>query len=166
MDEGAAARVWFEEQENDVPTIKKCPECLAEIPIGARKCQFCASKQKGDYSWLMAIVIIIGLGLVFSSLGSDSSNEAAKEESPLCASISSLHIVQANKKLGATPTATVVKTVFERTAISDEKNGLYAYYEIKDGKYVEVVYLTGIATICSKISKAGFEKAVVAAKAN
>jgi len=25
------------------PTTKKCPECLSEIPIGARKCAFCAS---------------------------------------------------------------------------------------------------------------------------
>jgi large conductance mechanosensitive channel len=25
------------------PTTKKCPECLSEIPIAARKCAFCAS---------------------------------------------------------------------------------------------------------------------------
>jgi large conductance mechanosensitive channel len=25
------------------PTSKKCPECLSEIPIDARKCAFCAS---------------------------------------------------------------------------------------------------------------------------
>ena len=25
------------------PTTKKCPECLSEIPIGARKCAFCTS---------------------------------------------------------------------------------------------------------------------------
>lgn len=25
------------------PTTKKCPECLSEIPIGARRCAFCAS---------------------------------------------------------------------------------------------------------------------------
>jgi large conductance mechanosensitive channel len=25
------------------PTTQKCPECLSEIPIGARKCAFCAS---------------------------------------------------------------------------------------------------------------------------
>ncbi len=25
------------------PTTFKCPECLSEIPIGARKCAFCAS---------------------------------------------------------------------------------------------------------------------------
>lgn len=25
------------------PTTKKCPECLSEIPIDARKCAFCAS---------------------------------------------------------------------------------------------------------------------------
>lgn len=26
------------------PTTKKCPECLSEIPIDARKCAFCASQ--------------------------------------------------------------------------------------------------------------------------
>jgi len=25
------------------PTSKKCPECLSEIPIGARRCAFCTS---------------------------------------------------------------------------------------------------------------------------
>jgi large conductance mechanosensitive channel len=25
------------------PTTRKCPECLSEIPIGARKCAFCTS---------------------------------------------------------------------------------------------------------------------------
>jgi large conductance mechanosensitive channel len=24
------------------PTTKKCPECLSEVPIGARRCAFCA----------------------------------------------------------------------------------------------------------------------------
>jgi large conductance mechanosensitive channel len=28
------------------PTDKKCPECLSEIPIAARKCRFCASEQQ------------------------------------------------------------------------------------------------------------------------
>ena len=27
------------------PTTKTCPECLSEIPHGARKCAFCASEQ-------------------------------------------------------------------------------------------------------------------------
>jgi large conductance mechanosensitive channel len=26
------------------PTTKKCPECLSEIPVGARRCAFCASE--------------------------------------------------------------------------------------------------------------------------
>jgi large conductance mechanosensitive channel len=25
------------------PTTKKCPECLSEVPVGARKCAFCTS---------------------------------------------------------------------------------------------------------------------------
>ncbi|HKS91504.1 MAG TPA: large conductance mechanosensitive channel protein MscL [Tepidiformaceae bacterium] len=25
------------------PTVKKCPECLSEVPIDARRCAFCAS---------------------------------------------------------------------------------------------------------------------------
>jgi len=25
------------------PTTKKCPECLSEIPIGARRCKFCTA---------------------------------------------------------------------------------------------------------------------------
>jgi large conductance mechanosensitive channel len=27
------------------PTTKKCPECLSEIPIGAKRCAFCAEAQ-------------------------------------------------------------------------------------------------------------------------
>jgi large conductance mechanosensitive channel len=27
------------------PTTKQCPECLSEIPVGARKCAFCGSPQ-------------------------------------------------------------------------------------------------------------------------
>ena len=27
------------------PTTKQCPECLSDIPIGARKCAFCTSLQ-------------------------------------------------------------------------------------------------------------------------
>ncbi|HEY3921868.1 MAG TPA: large conductance mechanosensitive channel protein MscL [Gaiellaceae bacterium] len=26
------------------PTTKKCPECLSEIPVGARRCAFCTSQ--------------------------------------------------------------------------------------------------------------------------
>ena len=29
------------------PTTKKCPECLSEIPIDARRCAFCASALTG-----------------------------------------------------------------------------------------------------------------------
>ena len=29
------------------PTTKRCPECLSEIPIAARRCAFCASPQTG-----------------------------------------------------------------------------------------------------------------------
>lgn len=28
------------------PTTKKCPECLSDIPIGAKRCAFCTSVQK------------------------------------------------------------------------------------------------------------------------
>ena len=30
------------------PSIKKCPECLSDIPAEARKCAFCTSPQAGD----------------------------------------------------------------------------------------------------------------------
>jgi large conductance mechanosensitive channel len=26
------------------PTTKKCPECLSEVPIGAKRCAFCTSQ--------------------------------------------------------------------------------------------------------------------------
>ncbi|MGH2556753.1 MAG: MscL family protein, partial [Actinomycetota bacterium] len=26
------------------PTTRKCPDCLSEIPIGARRCAFCSSE--------------------------------------------------------------------------------------------------------------------------
>ena len=28
------------------PTTKKCPECLSEIPLAAKRCSFCTSQQK------------------------------------------------------------------------------------------------------------------------
>jgi large conductance mechanosensitive channel len=31
------------EEASAAPTTKKCPECLSEIPIEARRCAFCAS---------------------------------------------------------------------------------------------------------------------------
>lgn len=30
------------------PSVKKCPECLSDIPAEARKCAFCASPQAAD----------------------------------------------------------------------------------------------------------------------
>jgi large conductance mechanosensitive channel len=33
---------------NDAPTTKKCPECLEEIQIDAKRCKFCAQPQPGS----------------------------------------------------------------------------------------------------------------------
>lgn len=30
------------------PTTKKCPECLSEVPIAARRCAFCTSPLSGE----------------------------------------------------------------------------------------------------------------------
>lgn len=30
------------------PTTKKCPECLSDVPIGARRCAFCTSVLVGE----------------------------------------------------------------------------------------------------------------------
>ena len=30
------------------PTTKKCPECLSDVPIAARRCAFCTSPLTGD----------------------------------------------------------------------------------------------------------------------
>jgi large conductance mechanosensitive channel len=30
------------------PTTRKCPECLSEIPIAARRCAYCTSELTGD----------------------------------------------------------------------------------------------------------------------
>jgi large conductance mechanosensitive channel len=35
----------FRKEPSPDPTIKKCPECLSEIPIGARRCAFCTQPQ-------------------------------------------------------------------------------------------------------------------------
>jgi large conductance mechanosensitive channel len=37
------ARVKREQPPPD-PTTKKCPECLSEIPLGAKRCAFCTSQ--------------------------------------------------------------------------------------------------------------------------
>lgn len=39
------ARMHKNEKPAD-PTTKKCPECLSEIPIGARRCAHCAEPQE------------------------------------------------------------------------------------------------------------------------
>jgi large conductance mechanosensitive channel len=36
---------YYRHAETPDPTTKKCPECLSEIPLGARKCAFCTSVQ-------------------------------------------------------------------------------------------------------------------------
>jgi len=39
----------FKKEPPPDPSIKKCPECLSDIPADARKCAFCASPQNmGD----------------------------------------------------------------------------------------------------------------------
>jgi large conductance mechanosensitive channel len=35
---------WNERRKRgEDPTTKKCPECLSEVPVGARRCAFCTS---------------------------------------------------------------------------------------------------------------------------
>jgi large conductance mechanosensitive channel len=34
---------WSRREPPADPTTRKCPECLSEIPIGARRCAFCTS---------------------------------------------------------------------------------------------------------------------------
>jgi len=36
---------YYRHAETPDPTTKKCPECLSEIPVRARKCAFCTSPQ-------------------------------------------------------------------------------------------------------------------------
>jgi large conductance mechanosensitive channel len=40
-----AMRRRLESGEPVEPTSKKCPECLEEIPLAARRCRACASEQ-------------------------------------------------------------------------------------------------------------------------
>ncbi len=40
------ARIYKEPLPN--PTTKRCPECVSEIPIAARRCAFCTSVLQGD----------------------------------------------------------------------------------------------------------------------
>lgn len=40
------ARSWKEPPTD--PTTRKCPECLSEIPIGARRCAFCTQPSSGQ----------------------------------------------------------------------------------------------------------------------
>jgi large conductance mechanosensitive channel len=30
------------------PTLKKCPECISDIPVNARRCAFCTAEQTGS----------------------------------------------------------------------------------------------------------------------
>jgi large conductance mechanosensitive channel len=41
----AALLARFRKEPPPDPTIKKCPECLSEIPIEARRCAFCTQPQ-------------------------------------------------------------------------------------------------------------------------
>jgi len=51
---------------------KKCSECFADIPKKAKKCSHCGSKQKGQYGWGHAIIIIIA---IFVFIGVFSGND-------------------------------------------------------------------------------------------
>jgi len=41
---------YYRHAETPDPTTKKCPECLSEIPVRARKCAFCTSPQPFEES--------------------------------------------------------------------------------------------------------------------
>ncbi len=43
-----AMNARFRKEPSPDPSIKKCPECLSDIPAEARRCAFCASPQAGD----------------------------------------------------------------------------------------------------------------------
>ncbi|HSL95490.1 MAG TPA: large conductance mechanosensitive channel protein MscL [Thermoleophilia bacterium] len=43
-----AMNARFRKEPPPDPSIKKCPECLSDIPAEARRCAFCASPQAGD----------------------------------------------------------------------------------------------------------------------
>jgi large conductance mechanosensitive channel len=42
-----AMNARFRKEPPPDPSIKKCPECLSDIPAEARKCAFCTSPQAG-----------------------------------------------------------------------------------------------------------------------
>jgi hypothetical protein len=58
-------------------TIRKCPDCLAEVPAEAKKCSHCGSKLKQPTSRVVKLLaVLFGIGLVSSivmgSMGSSS----------------------------------------------------------------------------------------------
>ncbi len=51
----------------DPNTTKKCHECLKEIPIQARKCSYCGTKQKTQ-NVVATIIIVIGMIVMFTAI--------------------------------------------------------------------------------------------------
>lgn len=52
----------------DTPTVRKCSECLAEVPAKARKCSHCGSKLRQPTSSVTKILLVLlGVGF-FSSI--------------------------------------------------------------------------------------------------
>jgi hypothetical protein len=50
-------------------TVRKCPECLAEVPAGAKKCSHCGSKLKKPTSLVVKLLaVLFGVGFVTSMI--------------------------------------------------------------------------------------------------
>ena len=74
--------------EKIMGNIKKCSECLAEIPKSAKKCQHCGNKQKGNIGIIGWTFIVIGVFVMipilttalFPSGGSTTASQSTKDD--------------------------------------------------------------------------------------
>jgi len=117
--------------------------------------------EKSYYAVFFAIAAILGIVTLIFSMAPEPNVSSKLQDNTLtkttiCESLSGLHILQVNKKLGTSPSASSVKLVFKATVLSEEKYGLDTYYNLENQKYLQILYLTGIEAACSEINKETF----------
>lgn len=118
------------EEKLSASEMKKCSECLAEIPKRAKKCSHCGSKQKGEMGakHIVAFVLFAILIVMFFSSGSDNESKPATNQkvSDTQASIMAQHYVE---------------QILKSPSTADFPTFDYSAYDLGDSKFKVVSYV-------------------------
>ncbi len=132
---------------NNQETIKKCGDCMAEIPQKAKKCRYCGSKQKagllkeevGLKHLFLIVIIIVILGSIFSG-GSDTPNTQTTSRTSSYLSVGQAGILNNNDNL--LNCEGIVSIAFTEKAFDDLTNASVA----RDSYGYQQVFQQGFAT--------------------